>query len=314
MIPSPSRGLTLAQFSTPNTFAALHEAIHNYEDHRSRIGPIFTRTVRRYTPIMSAVDSNSKLAKSVGIDADWAILSLSLAPADSSGIEVCPMRSQACTEGCLGHNAGHGCMGIGAANNRHALTPVRIARIKRTQELFGSNFGARNQQAALAAIDYEIGKFTVWCAKKNLKPAVRLNAFSDITWEAIWPELFVRHAGVQFYDYTKIPVRLSWVKKPVNYHLTLSRSENNAGAVDNAISAGHNVAVVFGVKDPQLLPKTWHGVTVIDGTAHDKRFLDPKGVIVGLSWKGPAGKAAYFDSLDVAISRGFAVSLTSSTL
>jgi hypothetical protein len=36
------------------------------------------------------------------------------------------------------------------------------------------------------------------------------------------------------------------------------------------------------------LPETWNGYKVIDGTKHDLRFLDEKGVVVGLLAKGDA--------------------------
>jgi hypothetical protein len=36
------------------------------------------------------------------------------------------------------------------------------------------------------------------------------------------------------------------------------------------------------------LPETFHGLKVIDGDKDDLRFLDPKGVIVGLIAKGDA--------------------------
>ena len=38
------------------------------------------------------------------------------------------------------------------------------------------------------------------------------------------------------------------------------------------------------------LPKTYLGFRVINGDSHDLRFLDPKGVIVGLSPKGNKAK------------------------
>jgi hypothetical protein len=37
-------------------------------------------------------------------------------------------------------------------------------------------------------------------------------------------------------------------------------------------------------------PDTWHGFPVIDGDAHDLRHLDPRGVVVALSPKGPKAK------------------------
>jgi hypothetical protein len=45
------------------------------------------------------------------------------------------------------------------------------------------------------------------------------------------------------------------------------------------------VAVVF-----DKLPETYLGKPVIDGDVSDLRFLDPKGVIVGLKAKGKAKK------------------------
>jgi len=52
------------------------------------------------------------------------------------------------------------------------------------------------------------------------------------------------------------------------------------------LARGFNVAVVFG----SGLPETYLGYPVIDGDKHDLRFLDPKGVIVGLSPKGNRAK------------------------
>jgi hypothetical protein len=50
---------------------------------------------------------------------------------------------------------------------------------------------------------------------------------------------------------------------------------------------GMNVAVVF-----DTLPQKWAGVTVIDGTETDLRFLDDKFVVVGLKANGKAKKDA----------------------
>ena len=82
---------------------------------------------------------------------------------------------------------------------------------------------------------------------------------------------------VQFYDYTKIPNRRN---VPSNYHLTFSRSETNH---QDVILSQNNVAVVFDV-----LPATYLGRTVIDGTETDLRFLDPQNVVVGLKANGKA--------------------------
>ena len=54
-----------------------------------------------------------------------------------------------------------------------------------------------------------------------------------------------------------------------------------------AASAGMNVAVVFSAK---TLPEVYMGRQVFNGDDSDLRFLDPKGVIVGLYAKGRAKK------------------------
>ena len=50
---------------------------------------------------------------------------------------------------------------------------------------------------------------------------------------------------------------------------------------------GMNVAVVFA---GSTLPDMWNGYTVINGDTDDLRFLDPKGVVVGLKAKAKAKK------------------------
>jgi hypothetical protein len=248
---------------------------------------------------MSKEDSNPKLF--LGSAQGHATLSLSLSPANTSGIDICP-KAGFCRQGCVGINAGHSVLGVGCANNPSVLNSVRSARIARTRELFG---GGSIAQSALQAIDREIASFVKRCAKRNITPSVRMNAFSDILWEKVWGELFERYSTVQFYDYTKIASRVG--KTPSNYHLTFSRAEDNESDAIGILQSGYNVAVVFGIESATELPKTWNGYTVIDGTATDLRFLDPKNSVVGLSWKGPTSHRAYDESMAYATSNGFAV-------
>jgi hypothetical protein len=86
-----------------------------------------------------------------------------------------------------------------------------------------------------------------------------------------------------FYDYTKIKNRLN-VKLPKNYHLTFSKSESNDNEIKELLTTAFNIAVVFNGK----LPKTYLNRPVVDGDISDLRFLEPKGVVVGLSIKGKA--------------------------
>ena len=101
----------------------------------------------------------------------------------------------------------------------------------------------------------------------------------------IYRNLMEAFPHIQFIDYTKIATRLNRILPP-NYNLTLSRTERNDSDVIRVVSNKiANAAVVF-----ESVPKTWHGLRVIDGDKHDLRHLDPKGVIVGLTPKGRKAK------------------------
>jgi len=123
--------------------------------------------------------------------------------------------------------------------------------------------------------------------KKNIQPCVRLNGTSDIQYEK--SGIMEQFPDVQFYDYTKI-VKRAYAKLPDNYHLTLSYSEADMDYADSVhqavLDTGVNMAVVF----RDRLPDTFRGLRVIDGDKDDLRFLDPKGVVVGLVAKGKKAK------------------------
>ena len=59
------------------------------------------------------------------------------------------------------------------------------------------------------------------------------------------------------------------------------------GTSDMAATNGANIAVVF---RNDKFPSTFMGMPVVDGDADDLRFLDGRGVVVGLKAKGPAKK------------------------
>ena len=94
--------------------------------------------------------------------------------------------------------------------------------------------------------------------------------------------------NIQFYDYTKILGRK--VNNIKNYSLTFSAADGNDIDVLNAIKQGYNIATVFGIKKTQPMPDYYNGLPVFNGDESDLRFLDPKGVIVGLYAKGKAKK------------------------
>ena len=110
-----------------------------------------------------------------------------------------------------------------------------------------------------------------------------MNGSTDINFAGIardFPE-------TQFIDYTKSLQRVLDKKRPSNYHLTFSLSETNQAEALRALAAGFNVAVVFAHGQPGY----YLGHSVIDGTLHDLRHLDPSPCIVGLDPKGSKAKA-----------------------
>jgi hypothetical protein len=75
-----------------------------------------------------------------------------------------------------------------------------------------------------------------------------------------------------------------------NYQLTFSAADGNDNDVTKAVAQGYNVAVVFGLKKTEAMPESYLGRPVFNGDESDLRFLDPKGVVVGLYAKGKAKK------------------------
>ena len=210
--------------------------------------------------------SNAKLEK--GTKMGWLTLGLSLAPANLSGSNLCPHASAGCKAACL-FTAGHG-----------RFDGVKNARLERTRRFLT----ARTE--FLAQLIAEIKKGEKSAAKKGLKLAVRLNVMSDLPWHnLIDMESF---PNVQFYDYTpNVKRALQWAagELPANYHITFSRKEDNSEAVALAVAAGVNVATVF-----DAVPAEYAGRPVVDGDISDLRFLDSRGVIVGLKAKGDGKK------------------------
>jgi hypothetical protein len=193
-----------------------------------------------------------------------------LAPSNLSGKNVCPFASTGCASACL-NTAGLG--GV--------YQSIQDSRINRT------NFFFNHKQEFFNQLVKEIKSHVTKCNKDGFKPAIRLNGTSDLAWELIFPELFTMFPDVIWYDYTKFPINKR-TRLPKNYSLTFSRSESNHDQVLENLENGRNVAVVFSTKKGQDLPSQYLGYPVIDGDLHDMRFLDPKGVVVGLRGKGKA--------------------------
>lgn len=228
--------------------------------------------------LLSDESSNAKLSKND--HADWRTWILYLAPADIiPGVNLCPAASAGCRAACL-FTAGRG-----------QMSSVQAARVRKTV------YWRDDRAGFLRDLVEDLERVSRLAFKENgQNQAVRLNGTSDIAWEETpvtrngteHSSVMAAFPEIQFYDYTKRPeraaasLRAGW---PSNYALTFSRAEHNGPLAERLAQRGANVAVVFAGKE---LPAVWHGRRVIDGTAHDMRFLDPKGVVVGLLAKGLA--------------------------
>jgi len=207
---------------------------------------------------------------------------LHLAPADTSGYEVCYWRSEGCTASCL-NTAGRGKMDY-----------VQNARVRKTKMFF------EDRKEFFRILIKDIDTLVRVSAKRGVRPALRLNGTSDIPWErqkipAGLPHagqtLLAAYPGVQFYDYTKSLARVMHKRRRANYALILSATEANDADCLKALQAGHNVAVVFRAKTFGQVPATYWGRPVVNGDEHDLRFLDPQGgYVIALLEKGEAKK------------------------
>jgi hypothetical protein len=235
--------------------------------------------------LFTSGSSNPKTAK--GDAEGWSTIVLHLAPHSLGGRgNVCKWSTVGCRVGCL-NTAGRG--GINAGTDDDIQTghsnAIQAARVRRTAQFFD---GAAEFVAVLAK---DIARHVAYCTRHGFRPAVRLNGTSDLPWERIARDLFTQFPTVQFYDYTKAPIDARPASAlPSNYVLTQSFSGENTAACVAALASGRNVAAVFATRKGAALPATWQGFPVIDGDAHDLRFLDPVGCVVGLRAKGRARK------------------------
>jgi hypothetical protein len=220
-----------------------------------------------------------------GMDQGYMTYLLHLAPADLSGYETCPKRTAGCTSACL-NTAGRG----GMFRKGESTNVIQEARKRKTRLFF------ENRGTFMGRLVADIERAIRQSAKQGLIPVFRLNGTSDLSWEKYpvvrggieYGNIFLAFSEVQFYDYTKVLGRK--VSGISNYHLTFSAADGNDSSVVRAINAGMNVAVVFGVPKTQALPVAYAGRAVFNGDDSDLRFLDPRGVVVGLYAKGKAKK------------------------
>jgi len=228
-----------------------------------------------HVPARLLTHDNAKTSK--GESLGWLTAILYLAPSDLSGRNVCPMASAGCR--ARYDEAGNVIGGCLFSAGRGRMVNVFAGRMNKTLYLFN------DRPAFLAQLSGELDRLNVR-ARKGRKIAVRLNGTSDLPWHR-WIDL-ARWESLVFYDYTKVARRFA-DDLPANYSVTFSRSESNEAEALAVLASGGNVAAVFAGE----LPETWHGYPLVQGDAHDLRFLDPRGGhVVGLTAKGDAKRDA----------------------
>lgn len=202
------------------------------------------------------------------------VYTIYLAPANSSGYEVCPGRTKECTIACLNQS--------GRNKMVSDMNHIEQSRITKTKLFF------EEREFFVRWVMAEIKSAKKKADKLGYRFSVRLNNTSDISPE----EFFIIHSGhkinllelfpdIQFYDYTKVPSRINLLWKYSNYDLTYSYNGYNENTCKTYLESGScRVAVVF-----KTVPETFWGYPVINGNDYDMRYLDPTNVIIGLPYK-----------------------------
>lgn len=255
-------------------------SIATWPTNRAALVQIISAHGFKVRTLLSSPEANPKVAKNgkVGV-MTWP---MHLSPFNLSGHQVCPAATAGCAAACL-HTAG----------NPAYMTGKTAARLQRTR-LF---FAHRDLFAALLVA--EIRAAVVAATRAGMQCGIRLNATSDICFESLRVDgrtLMEMFPMVEFYDYTKIPGRVT----PANYTLTFSLAEDNDEKAHAELARGVNVAVVLDVGRNKALPQVWQGRTLVDGDVHDFRpadGLEPNGQgrWIGLRAKGKAiGDASGF--------------------
>jgi len=227
---------------------------------------------------LGSVNGSSKLKKNGKISLQHTY-GLYLAPHKLSGYNTCSHSTPECRMGCL-HTTGHTAVEIFAGRNH-----IQNSRINKTKMFY------ENPVFFMSWLIAEIKAKQALATKKGFGFSVRLNCTSDIDWQNVkvnGQSIFEIFPEITFYDYTKNPNKFK--DKPNNYHLTLSYTGRNWELCEAALQQGHNVAMVFNVKNEKDIPDTYKGYDVINGDITDYRVDDAKGIIVGLKWKRIANR------------------------
>lgn len=219
---------------------------------------------------LTAPDANTKLSHGVARPT-W---SLSLAPASSSHAwNVCGSETS-CARVCVG----------GDTCGRAAFDrSIAAGRILRTDFLGAQPAHAVNLVAAeLAAATYRRDERGRIIGRRRI--GARLNAFQDLRWERIAPDILTM-PYVDPYDYTKHqPDERHTIGR---YRLIYSVDEHDSRADIHRKAAHGPVAVAFDMNKHAALPASWAGMPVVDGDVDDwQNAQHAAGTVVALSLKG----------------------------
>lgn len=229
---------------------------------------------------LGSINSSAKIVKNRKVNNYTYVMYL--APANTSGYNVCKNSTPECRMGCLNTS------GRVKIEEWGGLNTIKKARITRTRLFF------EDQDFFMNWLVAEMKSAQAKAKRDGFYFSARLNGTSDIEWEHTYLDgktIFEIFPEVQFYDYAKNPARMvANAKLPANYHLTFSYTGKNKTVALKILESGKNVAVIFNTKNVEDFPTTWNGYPVINGDLTDYRPLDGNGVVVALKWKDIANR------------------------
>ena len=208
-----------------------------------------------------------------------------------SGISTCLMATIGCGGGCLVTGA------------RLSMKQNEASRLAKTLYLW------LDPEAFIEQLLAEVNAAHRLALAKDHGLSVRFNGTTDILWGRLLQSAGrTLPAGVRFVDYTKmsLPSRIHCIE--AGFHLTYSFNESAAAPVHSRhyAAAGWNTALVVAGQTQRITAaravqrdlldrysiggETFYGRHVVDGDAHDLRYLDPHDVWVVLHAKSKALK------------------------
>jgi hypothetical protein len=197
--------------------------------------------------------------------------SLYLAPAKSSGYEVCPGRTMECTTLCLNES------GMNSMVRNDKGDVINRSRITKTRLFF------EDREFFMQWMISEIQSGITKAKKMGFTYSVRLNNTSDINpleFHLNGKNILEIFPNIMFYDYTKVEDRVELMKIYKNYDVTFSFNGYNLSACQKMLLEKIRVAIVF-----KIVPEEFMGYKVIDGDKYDMRYKDDNSVIIGIKYK-----------------------------